>query len=51
MELLLALYAVAAPLWTLLVIAIFVGIFIWAYWPRNRAQFDSYARIPLDGDE
>ena len=28
----------------------FVGICVWAFWPRNRAKFDRAARIPLEED-
>jgi cytochrome c oxidase cbb3-type subunit 4 len=32
-------------------IALFVGVCVYAFWPRNRATFDRAARLPLEGDD
>lgn len=36
---------------TVLALAAFLGIALWAYRPGNRARFDEDARIPFDGKE
>jgi cytochrome c oxidase cbb3-type subunit IV len=33
---------------TALSLLCFIGIVLWAYWPRNRSRFEQDARIPLD---
>lgn len=30
---------------------IFIGIIVWAYWPRNKGRFQNDAMIPLRDDE
>jgi cytochrome c oxidase cbb3-type subunit 4 len=32
-------------------VLIFVGGCIYAFWPRNKAEFDRAARMPLEDDE
>ena len=32
-------------------IVIFLGAFVYAFWPRNKAKFDKAARMPLEEDE
>jgi cytochrome c oxidase cbb3-type subunit 4 len=39
------------PLWVVLAMAIFTGIAVWAYWPRNKSRFQSYGDIPMHDDE
>ncbi len=42
------------PYWMLLVIAFFLGVSLWAFWPsrKRREQMDDYASIPFrDGDD
>jgi cytochrome c oxidase cbb3-type subunit IV len=44
-------WAQFATTWGLLYfVAMFVGIVIYAYWPRNKARFDAAAQIPLRDD-
>ena len=38
-------------IWTLLLLIAFVGIVIWAWSSRRKAQFDVAARTPLDDDK
>ncbi len=38
-------------LWTGLMLAIFIGIVVWAYNGKRRQRFDAAARSPLDDDE
>lgn len=39
--------------WTVWLVALFVGIVVYALWPGNRTRFDEASRIPLreDGQE
>jgi cbb3-type cytochrome oxidase subunit 3 len=44
------------PLFALAIfLTFFVGVFVWAYWPRGARRFDSRAALPFDsgggGDE
>ncbi|HWA42199.1 MAG TPA: cbb3-type cytochrome c oxidase subunit 3 [Hypericibacter adhaerens] len=39
-----------APIRVVWFALIFIGIVVWAYWPRNRSKFDKIARIPLEDD-
>lgn len=32
-------------------VALFVGVALYAFWPRNKAKFDRAARMPLEEDE
>ncbi|HAH11056.1 MAG TPA: CcoQ/FixQ family Cbb3-type cytochrome c oxidase assembly chaperone [Alphaproteobacteria bacterium] len=44
-------WAQFAATWGLLYFfALFAGVVIYAYWPRNRAKFDDAAQIPLRED-
>lgn len=41
-----------AATWGLLYFfALFMGVVIYAYWPRNKSKFDAAAQIPLRDDE
>jgi len=31
--------------------AVFVGVCVYAFWPRNKATFDRAAQMPLDKDD
>jgi cytochrome c oxidase cbb3-type subunit 4 len=37
--------------WTVLLLVVFVGIVIWAYSSKRRADFDEAARLALDDDD
>lgn len=37
--------------WTVWMVAIFVGIIVYAFWPGNRGHFETASRIPLQDDE
>lgn len=39
--------------WTVWLVALFIGIVVYAVWPGNRTRFDDASRIPLreDGQE
>jgi cytochrome c oxidase cbb3-type subunit 4 len=38
-------------LWTLLLIILFIGIFIWAYSDKRKKGFDQAARLALEEDD
>lgn len=44
------LYEFFAPIKVLWFMALFIGIVVWAYWPRRRDKLEAHARIPLDDD-
>jgi cytochrome c oxidase cbb3-type subunit IV len=44
-------YATLKSLWVVWIAAVFVGIVVWAYWPRRKAAMEDHARIPLRDDE
>jgi cytochrome c oxidase cbb3-type subunit 4 len=37
--------------WTVLLVAVFAGIVIWAWSSRRKAKFDEAARMPLEDDD
>ncbi|MDH3233899.1 MAG: cbb3-type cytochrome c oxidase subunit 3 [Alphaproteobacteria bacterium] len=43
-------YAALKSLWVVWFMAVFVGIVIWAYWPRRKAEMEDHAQIPLRDD-
>lgn len=43
-----ALRAVLKQFWTVWLLALFLGIALYAFWPTNRARFERLARLPLD---
>ena len=36
---------------TIYFVTLFVGVLIYAFWPKNKATFDKAARAPLDAEE
>ena len=44
-------YAWLKSLWVVWLIAIFVGIIVWAYWPKRKAEMDDHAKIPFREDD
>ena len=38
-------------IWTLLLVAIFIGIIAWAFSRRRKQSFDAAARMPLEDDD
>lgn len=37
--------------WGLWLMIFFLGIIVWAYWPRNKERFNDDAMIPFREDE
>lgn len=44
------LYSIARSSWTVLAVTVFLGIIVWALWPKRKAELERYGRIPLDDD-
>jgi cytochrome c oxidase cbb3-type subunit 4 len=40
-------------LWVVWLMALFVGIVAWVYWPKRKGEMEEHGRIPLrdDGEE
>ena len=38
-------------LWTVVLLAVFIGIVYWAWSSGRKQAFDEAARLPLEGDE
>lgn len=45
------LYGYASTLWVVWLMAVFVGIIVWAYWPSRKQELESHCDIPLRDDE
>ncbi len=43
-------YQIAARLWVLWLVLLFVGIMAWTFLPRNRKRLDDAANIPFNDD-
>lgn len=43
-------YEFIRSLWSVWLMALFLGIVAYALWPRNRKKFDEQSRIPLEDD-
>lgn len=41
----------ARQLWVVWLMAMFIGIAAWAFWPSRRKRLEEAARIPLRDDE
>ncbi len=37
--------------WGPWLMVVFLGIVLWAFWPRNKGRFESYGDIPLRDEE
>ena len=43
---------VLRPIWGVLAMGTFLGIALWAYWPRNKSRFEADGLIPFkENDE
>lgn len=42
---------VLRPFWGVWAMVLFLGIVFWAFRPKNKRRFDSYAEIPLRDDD
>ena len=37
--------------WVVWLMGLFVGIVIWVYWPKRKAEMEEHGRIPLEDDD
>lgn len=44
------LYETLRSLWVVWLMAIFLGIIAWVYWPGRKSELEQQGRIPLDDD-
>ncbi len=44
-------YLTIRSLWVVWLLAVFVGIVAWAYWPSRRRELQDHANIPLRDDQ
>jgi cbb3-type cytochrome oxidase subunit 3 len=38
-------------LWTIVIVALFVILVVWVFWPRHKRAFEAHGDIPLRDDE
>ena len=38
-------------LWVVWLMAIFLAIVAWAFWPKRKQELEAHGRIPLDDDK
>ena len=38
-------------IWVVWMMGLWLGIVLWAYWPKRKGKLDDYANIPLRDDE
>lgn len=43
-------YGIFRSFWVVWLMAIFIGIVAWAFWPKRKQQLEAHGRIPLDDD-
>lgn len=41
----------AASLWVVWFFVLFIGVIVWAYWPKRRSTLEGHGQIPLRGDD
>ncbi|MDX1423153.1 MAG: cbb3-type cytochrome c oxidase subunit 3 [Kiloniellales bacterium] len=46
-----AFYESLRSLWVVWLIALFVGIVAWVYWPKRKREMEEHGRIPLKDDD
>ena len=44
-------YQTATDYWVVWLMAIFLAIVVWAFWPKNKERFEAYGRIPLEDEK
>jgi len=43
--------ALIDSVWTVVVLVLFVGIFLWAWSGHNKSDFEAASRLPLEDDD
>ncbi len=46
-----AIYRTVTSLWVVWLMAIFLGIVVWAFWPKNKERFEAHGRIPFEEEK
>ena len=46
-----AIYGFFRSFWVVWLMAIFIGIVTWAFWPKRKQQLEAYGQIPLNDDQ
>ena len=44
-------YAFLRSFWVVWLMALFLAIVAWAYWPSRKARLERHGRIPLEDDD
>ena len=44
-------FGLIQAVWTIIVMVVFIGIFIWAWGSGRKKKFDEASRIPMDDDK
>ena len=42
---------IAASLWVVWLMALFIGMVVWVFWPSRKRRLESYGNIPLDDED
>ena len=45
-----AVYETLRSLWVVWLMALFIGIVAWVYWPKRKRKMEEHAQIPLKDD-
>jgi cytochrome c oxidase cbb3-type subunit 4 len=51
MEILQELHEAVRPFWVVWLMAVFLAIVAWAWWPKRKGEMERHGRIPLDDEE
>jgi len=46
-----AIYDVLRSFWVVWLMALFLGIVAWAFWPSRKARMERHGKIPLKDDD
>jgi cytochrome c oxidase cbb3-type subunit 4 len=46
-----ALYRFVGSLWVVWLMALFIAMVVWVFWPSRKARLEKHGRIPLKDDE
>ncbi|MDJ0949570.1 MAG: cbb3-type cytochrome c oxidase subunit 3 [Alphaproteobacteria bacterium] len=44
-------YEFIRSLWLLWLMAVFIGIVVWAFWPKRKRELEAHGQIPLRDDD
>ena len=46
-----SLFRLLHTFWVVLMVAIFVAIVVWTFWPSHKKRLEEYGQIPLEDDD